>query len=285
MLFISFIMLFAFQATASMSSTFLEMAKNNPAAFVDLVDMADPGSIQAIIVIVKGMLIDLEKRKDAEVDAVNASAVKLATSALDDEKKKKECEIIGVDLEEKKKAKNTAEGAFQTAKKLQDERKPILDNELETLNTVLSKVQSLLTSSETKSRRLLALDDEIIPSIVEDPESFLETLDGANPEKVNQVIALIKLLISQAQSEKDVIINDHDNKLDAQRKAQTELAAVVKASNQCQAQSAQTGTVAKEAKAAHEEVKKGYQDFKKHYMREKQTVEEIIAILEGMLKE
>lgn len=81
-------MLFAFQATALMTSTFLEMAKNNPAAFVDLVDMADPGSIKAILVILDGMLIDLENRKNAELAAVNASEAKLVTSELDDEKKK-----------------------------------------------------------------------------------------------------------------------------------------------------------------------------------------------------
>jgi len=278
-------MLFAFQATALMTSTFLEMAKNNPAAFVDLVDMADPGSIKAILVILDGMLIDLENRKNAELAAVNASEAKLVTSELDDEKKKQECVIIAEDFEVKKEAKNKAEGAFVTAKKLKVQREPILDKESETLNTVLSKVQSLLTSSETKSRRLLALDDEIIPSIVEDPKSFLETLDGANPKKVNQVIALIKLLISQAQSEKDAINKDYDNKLDARAKAETKLIAVATALNECQAQSKQTGKVAEEAKAANEEVKKGYEDFKKHYIEEKQTLGEIIAILNGMLNE
>lgn len=200
-------------------------------------------------------------------------------------KKKQECVIIAEDFEVKKEAKNKAEGAFVTAKKLKVQREPILDKESETLNTVLSKVQSLLTSSETKSRRLLALDDEIIPSIVEDPKSFLETLDGANPKKVNQVIALIKLLISQAQSEKDAINKDYDNKLDARAKAETKLIAVATALNECQAQSKQTGKVAEEAKAANEEVKKGYEDFKKHYIEEKQTLGEIIAILNGMLNE
>lgn len=283
MLFISFIMLFAFQATALMSSAFLEIAKHNPTAFVDLVDMADPGSIRAILVILEGMLTDLENRKTEKEGEVSAAADKLATSELDDTKKKKECVIIGENLQDKQAAKNKAEGAFQTVKKLREEREPILINESATLTIVLSKVQSLLTSSQTKSRRLLALDDEIIPSIVEDPESFLDTLDGANPEKVNQVIALIKLLISQAQSEADSIIADYDNKSDARKKAEGELETVERASALCQAQSTQTGKVAQAAKAANKEATASLEDFTKHYMIEKQTLEKIIDILNGML--
>lgn len=283
MLFISFIMLFAFQATALMSSAFLEIAKHNPTAFVDLVDMADPGSIRAILVILEGMLTDLENRKTEKEGEVSAAADKLATSELDDTKKKKECVIIGENLQDKQAAKNKAEGAFQTVKKLREEREPILINESATLTIVLSKVQSLLTSSQTKSRRLLALDDEIIPSIVEDPESFLDTLDGANPEKVNQVIALIKLLISQAQSEADSIIADYDNKSDARKKAEGELETVERASALCQAQSTQTGKVAQAAKAANKEATASLEDFTKHYMKEKQTLEKIIDILNGML--
>lgn len=283
MLFISFMMLFAFQATALMSSAFLEIAKYNPTAFVDLVDMADPGSIRAILVILEGMLTDLDKRKTEKEGEVSAAADKLATSELDDTRKKKECVIIGDNLQDKQAAKNKAEGAFQTVKKLREEREPILINESATLTIVLSKVQSLLTSSQTKSRRLLALDDEIIPSIVEDPESFLDTLDGANPEKVNQVIALIKLLISQAQSEADSIMRDYDNKLDARKKAEGELRSVETASALCQAQSTQTGKVAEAAKAANKEAKDSLEDFTKHYMQEKQTLEKIIDILNGML--
>lgn len=276
-------MLFAFQATALMSSAFLEIAKHNPTAFVDLVDMADPGSIRAILVILEGMLTDLENRKTEKEGEVSAAADKLATSELDDTKKKKECVIIGENLQDKQAAKNKAEGAFQTVKKLREEREPILINESATLTIVLSKVQSLLTSSQTKSRRLLALDDEIIPSIVEDPESFLDTLDGANPEKVNQVIALIKLLISQAQSEADSIIADYDNKSDARKKAEGELETVERASALCQAQSTQTGKVAQAAKAANKEATASLEDFTKHYMIEKQTLEKIIDILNGML--
>lgn len=102
MLFISFLMLFALQTTES-SMSFIEMAKNNPRAFVDLVDTADPVAVKAIIAIIEGMINDVKTRTEGLTADLKAAEDALKTSELDDENQGKKCVAIGVNMTEKKK--------------------------------------------------------------------------------------------------------------------------------------------------------------------------------------
>jgi len=210
MLFLTSLMLLALETTASTS--FAEMAKKNPTAFVDLIDTADPAAVNQIIRILQGMILETEKKKGAIAQELNDKIAELSQGKLDAGNMEQKCEIIGANLTTKETLWGVARGKHQKAASHRASREPVLNKELQTLQNVLNKVRALQTTSDNTGRRLLALDSEInVPSVVEDPKSLVESLVDADPAKVIKVIQLLGLLISQASSEKHSIIVSYDS--------------------------------------------------------------------------
>lgn len=283
MLFNCFLMLFALQPTLSTSSTFLEMAKKNPAAFIDLVDMADHGSIKQIIVILQGMITELETKNTELKRGLNETKTELNSAMDDEQQQEKKCITLGESLKVDEEKKDFAAGEYQTVKKYREDREPILVNETATLTLILRKVETLLTSPELHGRRLLSLDTETIPSIVQDPKSFLDTLTGADPDKVNEVISLLQFLISEANSELDTIITNYNTKLNHTTIATQEWKVTQTAFNICEARAKQKGDHTDNLEAILDAKETEFEEFTERYTEEKQILQEIIDILEGML--
>lgn len=273
-------MLFALETTASMS--FAEMAKKNPTAFVDLIDTADPAAVNQIIRIIEGMILETETKKGEIAQELSDKVAELTNGKLDAGNQEEKCNIIGANLTAKETLLGEAQGKYQKASSHRDEREPVLNKELQTLGDVLNKVRTLQTTSGNTGRRLLALDSEIgAPSVVEDPQSLLESLVDADPAKVNRVIELLQILISQASSEKDSIIGSYTSTKKEMDEAQRVVDLLQIDHNVCKSKLNGANTNVQNLEAEVAQLTADTQKWTEQMNLEIGVMKEIITLLEG----
>lgn len=204
--------------------SFLELAKTNPTSLLQTFDTADPTAVTNIISILQGLIaangdkvVSYEAAlEDANAALSNANALELELS--------QNCSAIESQYTTQTTAYNQALGAYEVAKDALDVQEPKLNNEIDTLEAVLEKVKSLQTSGDQQGRRLLSFDSaKTLVALKEDPESFIESLAGADPTTLQTVVDLIVQLTDEAKQQLQDVIDAEKNALDTLTAANTKL--------------------------------------------------------------
>lgn len=283
MFFFIYVMLFSFKVTAA-PLPFIAMAKHDPAALVDLLDTADPKAVSHIISLLEQMMTDNRGKIRVLNETLAAKEKALKAAELDSSDQAGKCGTIKSDLEKKEEAEKEALGVLTGAKATRADRDPKLQKELATLNTVLDKVKSLQkTSSEQTSRRLLAFDSvNMMSEIQQDPNAFIESLVDADPKKLQLVINLLEELIAAAQNELNHVIKVEEDAKVAHTKAVNAVRAARQLDGTCKKQlTEKQGSVAE--LTGERDVAKTARDTRTPILlSENATLQEIIDLLKPM---
>lgn len=183
------------------ASNMISIAKTNPRVLVELLDGADPDTINNIVKILQSLIQDLINESSRLSDDIKNATRKVHTI---EDKVKNLQELEGtaeatyrrlVEVEEEKKGKHQAlSEAFEDAE-------PGLSKEIETLEKVLEMLQKLLDQNQPEEKELLELGSS------ERGKAYLKLIANvqANPEKLSKVIGFIGTLKAKAMSNLDAL--------------------------------------------------------------------------------
>lgn len=178
------------------SESLISVAKTNPRVLVEMLDGADPETINNIVAILRSLVQDGLKEMQDMVEAVqnatklrDAKRVELTRVRALEGTAESELRRVTLIKAEKEGIHNTAQDAYDAAE-------PNLSKEINTLNKVLDMLEDLLLQNEPEQKELIELGSS------EKGKAYLKLIANvqANPEKLKKIIGFVGTLRSQAES-------------------------------------------------------------------------------------
>lgn len=284
MFFLFSLILLTSQVTSAPLS-FVELARSNPSALVDVLDTADPNAVNNIIKILQELIQENEKKLLNNKKALEDAEKALSDATLDGNNQATKCNNLQADLDTKITIRQKAKGAHEIAEATRNAREPKLKKEIATLLSVLEKVKSLKATPQQKSRRLLALDSvNLLVQLQEDPESLLQTLTNADPKKRALVIGLIEDLIAAARKELNNVINAEVTAEAAHIKAAADVTDAIALVGTCTKKLAEKEGDIDELKAKRDQAKKFLDEQTILLNHENNQLKQIVGLLTPLTK-
>jgi len=196
-----------------MASNMISIAKTNPRVLVELLDGADPDTINTIVQILQGLIQDLINESQKLSDDITNATRKVNT--IEDK------------VENLQEQEGTAEATYRRLLQVEEEKKgihqglveayndaePSLTKEIEILDKVLKMLQELLDQNQPEEKELLELGSS------ERGKAYLKLIANvqANPDKLTKVIGFlgtlkVKTTTTLAALKKEVEIAEEDHK-------------------------------------------------------------------------
>jgi len=185
----------------------LSVARQDPKAFTEMFNKADPVKIQKVIELLEALITTANSEKVTLAHAVYVAheALDRAIAAL--EQKLGQCAAVGRELDSAKIKVADATGVVDEATGLLTEAEPGLKDEIATLNGVIETLQNMkdvqgFVEDHANARKLL--------SAIQDAKAFLATFANADPEALREVIELLRGLVSEADAQLGSLQGDVD---------------------------------------------------------------------------
>jgi len=178
------------------SDSLISVAKTNPRVLVEMLNGADPDTINNIVAILRSLIQDGLKEMSDMKEAVN-NATKLRDAMKVELRRVRVLEgIAQSELRRVNLIKAEKEGIYNAAQDAYDAAEPNLSKEINTLNKVLDMLEDLLLQNEPEQKELIELGSS------EKGKAYLKLIANvqANPEKLEKVIGFVGTLKSQAES-------------------------------------------------------------------------------------
>lgn len=257
----------------------IQTAKTDPRALIQMLEGADKETLKTVL----NLLIQLRDEAIGEQSRLTLALAKTTKSLAVAKGELQRLQGIEIakhaEMTAALKAYNTALGVLKERKQEHDGGKPRLDKEIEVFTKVLVILRNLL-NGQPQSKGLLELGASA------QGQSYQKMIENikADPEKLKKVITIVNKLLTQSKAELKLLKDqmdkaqvDKDAKFTAYKKA---LAVHGAARAAVTAQK----TVVQQATGAFEEAKREHTAEYPVVSKERATLEEVISIINGMLK-
>lgn len=257
----------------------IHTAKSDPHALIQMLEGADKETLKTILALLNDLRVEAMAEQARLTTLVAKATGELALGTKELKRLEGILIIKKTNLDAATKAFNTADGRWQQTKADHDAGAPRLNQEITVFTKVLVILRNML-NGQPQSKDLLELGDSAQGQVY---QKMIENIK-ADPGKLKKVIAIVAKLLTQSKAElkslKDTMdaakgVRDAAFKVLVQARAEHTVAAA--------AVSAQK-TVVQTLTGALQEAKREYDANYKVVTKERGTLEDVIKILNDMLK-